>query len=400
MGGLLDGIKVLDLTLQLPGPFCSMIMADYGAKVVKIDEPYPRKRMSFGESRGPGVSPGEIYLNRNKKSLTLNLKSEEGKEIFYRMASGADVVLEGFRPGVASRLGVDYERVAEINPSIVYCSISGFGQTGPRKNQAAHDLNYISLTGILGICGEKGRTPVIPPVQVADLGGGSFMALAGILMALLARKSAGKGQYVDVSMFDGSLSWLSVHAASYLMTNELPRRGEMPLTGLLPGYALYRCKDGRYLSVGALEEWFFDRLCEILGRPDLAGNATVPDAEGKIREQLQGEFGKRERAEWMELLEGEDVCVSAVHDFAEAFDDPHTIAREMVVNTSHPDFGKIRQPGFPIKFSDSSGCIRMRAPYLGEHNREILLGLGLGENEISRLVELKVIRDFSGPGEK
>lgn len=394
MPGLLGGVKVLDLSLQLPGPYCSMIMADYGAEVIKIDEPYPRKRITFGDASRPGASPGEIYLNRNKKSLTLNLKTIKGREIFYKLAYEADVVLEGFRPGVVSRLGVDYETLAGINPRIVYCSISGYGQTGPRKNQAAHDLNYISLAGILGICGEKGRDPVLPPVQVADLGGGAFMALAGILMALFAREKTGKGQHVDVSMFDGSLAWLSVHAALYLFTGKMPVRGEMPLTGLLPGYNVYRCRDGKYVSVGALEDWFFDRLCVILERSDLAGKAMVPDPEGKIIGELQREFQKKDRDRWLEILEGEDVCVTAVNDFREAFEDPQTRSREMVLSVAHPELGEISQPGFPIKFSGSAGKVRMRAPYLGEHNREILQRLGLGEDEISDLAKQKVILDF------
>lgn len=397
MAGLLDGVVVLDLSLQLPGPFCSLLMADYGAEVIKVDEPFPRRRITFGDSQGPGVTPGEIYLNRNKKSLTLNLKSEKGREIFYRLSENTDVVLEGFRPGVSERLGVHYERLAEINPRIVYCSISGFGQTGPRRSQAAHDINYISLAGILGVCGEKGGAPVIPPVQIADLGGGAFQALSGILMALLSRERTGKGTHVDVSMFDGVISWLSVHAALFLLTNEIPRRGEMPLTGLFPGYNIYRCLDGKYLSVGALEDWFFDRLCEILDRPDLAGSATLFDPDRRIAGELQKEFEKKKREDWERIFAGEDVCVTPVHDFKEAFEDPQTRAREMVLELEHPDFGTHRQPGFPIKFSDFSGKIRVRAPYLGEHNREILQSIGYGEKDIEKLIGEKVIRGFPSP---
>lgn len=397
MNGLLEGITVLDLTLQLPGPFCSLLMADYGAEVIKIDEPFPRKRITFGEGIEPGITPGELYLNRNKKSLTLNLKSERGREIFYRLAEKSDVVMEGFRPGVVQRLGVDYGRIRAINPRIVYCSISGFGQTGPRKLQAAHDINYISLAGILGMCGARDGSPAIPPVQIGDLGGGASMALSAILMALLCRERTGKGQYVDVSMFDGIISWLSVHAAMFFMTGDIPQRGQMPLTGLLPGYNLYLCADGKYLSVGALEEWFFDRLCEILGRDDLKGNGTIPDPEGKVATELQGEFEKRTSGEWLEIFEGEDVCVTPVYGLDEVVADPQTKAREMVVRVRHPVYGDVMQPGFPIKFSESPGKVRKRAPFLGEHNREILRALGYSDGEVKRLVTGKVIRDFRMP---
>ncbi len=392
MNQMLSGLRVIDLTLQLPGPFCTLMLADYGAEVIRVDEPYPRQRIKFGDEKVPGLSPGEVYLNRNKKSITLNLKSEEGRDVFYRLVKESDVVVEGFRPGVVKRLGIDYETLREINPRIVYCSISGFGQTGPRRLQAGHDINYISLAGILGISGRSDGPPVIPPVQMADLGGGSLMALSGILMALYRRNVTGEGSYVDVSMYDGVFSLLSIHAALYLASGEKPLRGKGLLTGLLPSYNVYRCRDGRYLAVGALEGWFFDRMCELMGREDLKGNSLTPDPDERIIGELEKEFAKRDSSEWCELFEGEDVCVTLVYDFEEVFEDPQLKDRSLVIETEHPAYGLLRQPGFPIKFSGGGGDVRSPAPALGEHDDEILSLLGYTDDEITSLREKGIVR--------
>ena len=220
---LLSGVRVLDLSLQLPGPFCTMMMADYGADVVKIDEPSPRARNPFA-AEDPGTGPLDRYLNRGKKSVTLDLKSAEGQEIFRKMAAIADVVVEGFRPGVVKRLGVDYETVSAANPGLVYCSISGYGQTGPMRDVAGHDVNYLSYAGVLGLSGRPGEPPALLPVQVGDVYGGSMMALSGILMALLSRQRTGKGAWIDISMTDGSVASLAI-PASNLLGGGSPRNG-------------------------------------------------------------------------------------------------------------------------------------------------------------------------------
>src|SRR3972149_5116210 len=280
---LLAGIRVLDLSLQLPGPFCTMMMADYGADVVKIDEPSPRVRNPFSASV-PGMGSVERYLNRGKRSVTLNLKAAEGKEIFRKLSADADVVLEGFRPGVVKRLGVDHETLSAENPRLVYCSISGYGQTGP--------------VGGLGGCGRKGAPPPLPPVQIGDLFGGAMMALSGILMALLERERTGRGRRIDVSMTDGALSMLSVHAAAALAGGIAPERGNMMLSGMFPCYEVYRCADGGYVSVGPLEAWFWKGFVEALGRPDLAGGQYAPGEEGGRgkAELSKGFAGKRRDA--------------------------------------------------------------------------------------------------------
>ena len=388
---LLSGVRVLDLSLQLPGPLCTMMMADYGADVVKIDEPSPRVRNPFAAEE-PGTGPVERYLNRGKRSVTINLKAEEGKAIFLRLAETSDVVVEGFRPGVMKRLGVGYEEVSAVNPKIVYCSISGYGQYGPMRDTAGHDINYISYAGVLGACGRKGEPPTLPPVQIGDLFGGAMMSLSGILMALLDREKTGKGRRIDVSMTDGALSMLSLHAAAALAGEIAPERGNMMLTGMFPCYEAYRCADGEYVSVGPLEGWFWKRFVESLGRPDLAGGQYALGEEGeRVRSELSKVFAGKSRDEWVRAFEGKDVCLSPVLSIGEALSHPNTVARKMVLPVESPLGGTDRQPGMPIKIEGVPEAPR-RAPLLGEHDDETLAGLGYTKERIAGLRAKGVIR--------
>ncbi|HWS14998.1 MAG TPA: CaiB/BaiF CoA-transferase family protein [Candidatus Methylomirabilis sp.] len=388
---LLTGIRVLDLSLQLPGPYCTMMMADYGADVIKVDEPEPRVRNPFS-SEEPGTGSVERYLNRGKKSLTLNLKSGEGKEIFRKLAAGADVVLEGFRPGVVTRLGVDYGTLSAENPRLVYCSISGYGQTGPMRDTAGHDINYISYAGVLGACGRKGASPALPPVQIGDLFGGAMMALSGILMALLERERTGKGRWLDVSMTDGSLAMLALVSPPVLAGEMVPERGNMLLTGMLPCYETYRCADGGYISVGPLEAWFWKGFVEALGRPDLADGQYATGEEGeRVKAELSKVFATRTRDEWVRAFEGKDVCLSPVLSVSEALSHPNTVARKMVLPVEKPLGGTERQPGMPIKTEGVPESPR-RAPRLGEHDDEILAGIGYSPARIAALRDSGVIR--------
>ncbi len=395
---LLAGIRVLDLSLQLPGPFCTLMMADHGADVIKVDEPEPRLRNPFAAEDSPGLSPSDRYLNRGKRSLTLNLKTDEGRDIFRTLAEKADVVVEGFRPGVTERLGVGYATLSARNPRLVYCSISGYGQTGPMRTVAGHDINYISYTGILGMSGRAGGPPAIPPVQVGDLFGGAMMALSGILMALVARQSTGQGRWVDVSMTDGSFAMLAFHAVAGLAGAPDPERGSLILTGMYPCYETYRCADGGYVSLGALEAWFWDRLVSALGRDDLAGLQYATGDEGaRAKAELATIFAAKTRGEWERFFEGKDVCFSPVLALSEALSHPNAAARGMVVAVESPLGGTDRQPGRPLKFSGpredwTEPAPPGRAPRLGEHDEEILKEIGYGPERIAALRRAGVIR--------
>ncbi len=389
---LLSGVRVLDLSLQLPGPFCTMMMADYGADVVKIDEPSPRARNPFA-AEDPGTGPLDRYLNRGKKSVTLNLKSAEGQEIFRKMAATADVVVEGFRPGVVKRLGVDYETLSAANPGLVYCSISGYGQTGPMRDVAGHDVNYLSYAGVLGLSGRPEDPPSLLPVQVGDVYGGSMMALSGILMVLLSRQRTGKGAWIDISMTDGSVASLAIPASNLLGGGIPQERGALPLAGMLPCYDAYRCADGGYVSLGGLEPWFWKKLVTRLGREDFdeLQYAAGESAEG-VRRDLQAIFLGKTRDEWIRLFEGEDVCISPVLSLDEAMSHPNTVARRMVVDVGSPLGGTEPQLGLPIKIVGEEERAPGRAPRLGEHDDPVLEELGYSGEEIAGLRARGVIR--------
>ncbi len=389
---LLEGVRVLDLTRLLPGPFCTMLLADYGAEVIKVEQP---EIGDYGRTVEPyiqGYSARHLIINRNKKSLTLDLKQEKGRDIFRALAKKADVIVESFRPGVMKKLGLSYDEICNINPGIVYCSISGYGQDGPYQHLPGHDINYIGYSGVLGLIGFKDGQPVVPGVQIADIGGGSLMALAGILMALYYKERTGKGQFVDVSMLDGAISWIAGYASGYFADGQVPKRGEIRLSGKYACYDVYPTKDGKYLAVGALEAKFWRRLCELLGKEEwIEQRMAAPEVQEQMRQGLREIFLQKDQAEWLKLLKEEDTCVGPVYDLDEVFSDPQVLAREMVIETEHPVLGVLKQVGFPLKFSDASGAIRRHAPELGEHNQEILTELGFSSEEIKKMALDRII---------
>lgn len=307
----LDGITVLDLTRLLPGAAATMLLANFGAEVIKIEEPagdYARYMPPFIEGEGAVF----LATNRGKKSLVLNLKTEEGKQALRKLVAGADVLIEGFRPGVMARLGLDYEALRSINERLIYVSLTGYGQTGPLAGAAGHDINYIALGGLLDITG------AIPGAQIADLAGGSMQAAIGILLALLARQQTGRGQFVDVSMLDGVAWLLALPLAVYAATGELPAAGSTMLSGQFACYHTYRCADGRSIAVGALEAKFWAALCGKLGRPDLiADQFAGGERQLSVIEALGRIFAARPADEWLCLFQGADVCVSLVQNLAE-----------------------------------------------------------------------------------
>lgn len=387
----LAGLKILDASRLLPAALCTQMLADLGAEVLKVEEPgrgdYQRTFPPMGK-----VDSGTFLLcNRNKRSITLNLKSDEGKAVFKKLAAESDVVVEGFRPGVMKRLGLDYETLRQINPRLIYCAVSGFGQDGPYKMVAGHDLNYMGIIGALPLFSQAGGPPMVPGLLTADIGGGSLMAAYGILAAVLARQATGVGQMVDVSMMDGAMSFIAYHASEPMFGNCQPKGGEYRNTGGAPCYSIFRCNDGHYVTLGALEEHFWARFCDVAGVPELKQD-QFPDGEARARqfEQLDRLFAQRSRAEWVELFFKHDIPGGPVNTMLEAFDDPHVKAREMVMHVDHPVEGRIPQLGFPVKFSGTPGRISSPPPTLGQHTQEVLGRLGYTAEQISDMARAGV----------
>lgn len=380
----LAGIRVLDLTRLLPGAFCTMLLADFGADVIKVEEP---GRGDYMRDLGPRVresSAAYLSVNRNKKSITLNLKHRRGREAFLRLAAGADVLVEGFRPGVMDRLGLGYAQLREVNRRLVYCSLTGYGQDGPYCHRAGHDINYLAVAGILSLSGRRDGPPVVPPVQLADIGGGSLFAALGIMLALHARQRTGEGQYVDVAMLDGAFSWLSMHLAEFLAGLRRPKRGWMPLSGGLACYNVYETADGQYMALGALEPKFWREFCAAAGRNDLAPRQFEPEQEPLMAEV--GEiFRGRTRQEWEELLAGRDCCCEPVLTLAEACHHPQVVSRGLVVEIQDPREGPVRQAGIPLRLSATPGTVVAPPPALGEHTADVLAVAGYTRAEIEEM---------------
>jgi crotonobetainyl-CoA:carnitine CoA-transferase CaiB-like acyl-CoA transferase len=386
----LAGIKVLDLTRLLPGPYCTMILGDFGAEVIKIEQPESGDYARWYQPLFKGMGYRHIILNRNKKSITIDLKCKEGKEIFYKLAKDADVIIESFRPGVVKKLSIDYNSIKEINHKIIYCSLSGFGQTGPLKMEAGHDLNYISLAGITSLTGQRDGKPYIPGIQIADLTGGLF-ALNGILMGLLTRNNTNEGQYIDISMHDCAISLLPSDASNLFGGLGVTRRGESRLTGQLPNYSIYETSDGRYMAVGALEEKFWENFCHAIDRKDLIDRIQDPNDRERLFEDMESIFRRKTQKDWILLLEGKDTCITPVCELDEVFEHPQVKTREMILEVEDEKLGKHKQLGIPVKLSKTPGMIKFSAPELGEHTEEILISLGFNKEEICRLRSNKII---------
>jgi crotonobetainyl-CoA:carnitine CoA-transferase CaiB-like acyl-CoA transferase len=399
----LEGITVLDLTRLAPGPYCTMILADLGADVIKIEEPGPPTGRRAEQASGLPTAPPPRYgvdrhtpywaLNRNKKTIGLNLKHDEARQIFYQLAERADVVVEEFRPGVAKRLGIDYDTLCQRNPRLIYCAITGYGQSGPYRDLVGHDINYISMAGCLGMIGEKGAPPVIPHNIIADFAGGGMHGAIGVLAALMARERTGRGQFVDIAMTEGVYSLLVAHLSTYFATGMVPQRGETLLDGGTHFYNVYETKDGKWLSIGSIEPWFYANLCKAIGREDLLPYEFV-EAEQRegLKRMLRDVFKTKTRDAWFEILTRHDICVGKVYDLDETEHDPHLRARGMIVEVDHPEAGRVKQVGISVKLSETPGQIRFLAAPMGAHTEEILKALGFSQGKIAELREAGAIK--------
>jgi alpha-methylacyl-CoA racemase len=397
----LEGVRVLDLSRLLPGGFCSLMLADFGADVVKVEDTGMGDYVRWSPPYYDGADQtarGALFLalNRGKRSIRVDLKTDAGKDVLLRLARDADVLLESFRPGVLDRLGVGYERLSAENPRLVYCAITGYGQDGPNRDRSGHDMNYLGLNGLLGLTGESDGPPVQSAGQIADIGGGAQMAVIGIMVALRERERSGAGQFVDCSMFDGSLSWLALVAADAFAAGQAVRRGEGQLAGALTCYRPYRCADG-YVTLGALEPKFWRAWCHGVGREDLVDHAF--DAPGSPAHEAVSEiFASRTREQWRQFATEHDCCLEPVLDLDEALDSELVAAREMVVELEQPGADRpVKLLGAPVKLSRTpADPTRAPGPGLGEHTDEILAAAGLTPEEIAALHESGAVAGPAG----
>lgn len=401
----LEGIRVLDMTRLLPGGFCSQMLGDFGAEVIKVEDPGPGDYIRYapplhdvvdpeaGAEEGATRSGLYLSLNRGKRSIRLDLKSEEGRQAFYRLVPTADVVLEGFRPGVAEKLGVDYETLSQIDPGLVYCSISGYGQDGPSRDRAGHDINYLAATGMLAMTGRAGGPPIQPAGQIGDLGGGAMNAAFGILAALIERASSGKGQMVDISMTDGAFAWLAMAAGAALVDGQSPRRGETMLGGGIICYLTYEVADG-WVSCGALEPKFWRTFCEGTGHEELI-ELQFERPGSEAWEKTAAVFRERSREEWKAFNDKYDCCIEPILELDEALESELLRERGMIVEFDQPGLGPVKEIGSPIKMSRTPAAEASAAPAIGADTRDVLASAGLSPKEIEELFEAGVA---TGPG--
>ena len=389
-GGALEGLRVLELTQVMAGPFCGQVLADMGADVVKVEPPgtgdSTRRSLGF-RMRGEDTA-AFLAVNRNKRSLALDLKDEAHRAAFHRLARDADVVLENNRPGVAARLGVDYETLAALNPRLIYASISGFGQTGPYASRPGYDLMAQGLSGVMSVTGEPDGDPVKCGVPIGDLSAGLFCAV-GILSALAARERTGRGQQVDTSLFEGALALSIWETAELWATGRVP--GKLGSAHRLTApYQALRTADG-YITVGGNNQKLWERLCGVLAREDLIGDPRFADNDARMEHrpeleaELESALASGSTDQWVEALLAAGVPAGPIHDYGQVFEDPHTQAREMEVSMEHPVEGRIRGLGIPVKLSATPGAVRRAAPLLGEHTAEVLREAGFAEDEIEAL---------------
>lgn len=378
----LEGIKIIDFSKWLPGQYCGMVLGDFGADVIKVEDVKGDVTRGFTPAKEPGMSYWHLMLNRNKRGITVNLKTPAGREVLLRLLKEADVFLEGFRPGYLKMLGLDYESVSKINPRLIYCSITGFGPEGKYKHMPSHDLNVIGLAGVAAP--EDGTDISVPSVQVAALGG-SLNAISGILMALYARERTGKGQLVNVDLYSSAINAEITAISSVIGCRETG----MPSFGRTAShyYSVYKTKDGRYLSIGTIEPKFWQKMCRLIDLPELESRQFDFAHSAEIKEKLAAAFAGKTQDEWLELIGKDEFCVTPIRTLQEALDSSLTTEQSQMLVTKKEDFGDYTYVKSAAKLSDTPGTIRKRAPYLGEHTQEVLESAGYTKEEIAAMHE-------------
>lgn len=403
MSGALEGIRILELSRVGTAEFATMMLADMGADVLKVETPPSIAPPGFGSSPPPGdeYKRAASYINRNKRSICLNLKDPRAQEIMHKLADESDALVEGFRPGVLQRLNCGYDTLSQRNPGLIYCALSGFGQDGPYKNYPAHDINYLSLAGVLNLIGRPDDMPAIPLNLIADYAGAALHAAVGVLLALIARQRTGRGQFVDVSYLDTSFALLAAAPPfqAFLEGGMAPKRGAGVFSGNYAYYATYKTKDNKMISIGCTEPWLWHNLCDAISRPDLKKLECKPEdfsqpaseEHSQARAELQEIFNTRTRDEWYEMLTAADVCVGMVYEPPEVFSDPQLRHRGMALKVAEPELGEIMQVGPAIKLSDTPGSVRSKAPFIGQHTDDILRSLNYDDETMTRLREESVV---------
>ena len=389
----LEGIRVLDVTQVMAGPYCAMMLADLGAAVIKVEPPAGDSTRQMPGASGTD-SPSFNAVNRGKRSIVLNLKTTEGRAVFTRLARSSDIVVENYRPGVMTSLGLDFAALSAINPRLIYASISGYGQTGPQRGKGGFDLIAQGVSGIMSITGAPGGPPVKAGVPVTDLGAGLF-ALVGILAALEHRHRSGVGQQVDTSLVDAGVALSVWEATEYFSGVGVPTALGSAHRMNAP-YQAIRCADG-YITLGAANERLFRRLCDVFGHTEWSGDPAFADNASRVKNRealaalIESITSTQPRAHWLSLLEANDIPCGPINDYAQVFADPQVLAREMVVDTEHPTLGRMRTLGSPIKLSATPPDVSRRAPQLGEHTDEVLTEAGFSVEQIASLREAGAI---------
>ena len=378
----LDGLRVLDLTRLMPGPLCTMILGDLGADIIKIEQPevgdFTRVAPPFIADTGVTF----LALNRNKRSITLNLKNHDSHEVVRKLVLSSDVFVESFQPGLAQSLGVGYETISGINKGTIYCSISGYGQTGPYRDLVGHDINYISYGGTLGATGQESGPPIIPATQVSDIQAALYAAMA-IVAALYRREKTGKGEYIDISLMDAAVASmiipLTFHSAGAPVD-----RGTLFLSGGVPFYNVYETADHKFISIGAIEPKFWAELCRTLTLEKYEDQQFASAAFEQIRVDLAAAFRQKTRDEWVRLLNGREIPCAPVYDVDQVPGDPHVRSRGMIFRMETAAFGRLSQLATPIRMTKNPLSVRLPPPKLGEHTLQILHGLGYSEKDVQR----------------